>query len=408
MVVINIKSKVLYLVYVIFSFMLLTNILAVEAQAEDYVITQGYAHIFNNNIGVYTTVFALNKDVTLDTSTYFKFTLDSIGKWEGWGEGEDDDDEREGRDDDDDDGERVSRVADAVSGASTATSDNGSSSGSDTRKEFTAGFTHNFNNIVGIEVFYDYSTEKDYISSTPSLTLKKELFEKNTTLTLSYSKNIDTVEGRFMTDSEDMDTDNYFFGITQVISPVTVAQFGYSRSNVKGQLANGTRLVPVDDTKMADCVDKSPTCVNEVFPDLRVRDAVMFGINHYFMARSSIQTNLRYYTDNWGISSHTEEITYYKYLTERALLRLNARYYDQTKADFVKDKYTNADTYKSSSSQLLRLDSQLFGIKLSYTLPGDFNFSWVDTGVIEGKYEFYTQSTDTNAGIFMVGLRLTF
>ncbi|MFQ5901923.1 MAG: DUF3570 domain-containing protein, partial [Thermodesulfobacteriota bacterium] len=198
MAVINIRDKTAYFLYIIVSLMLLVNIFASWARAEDYVAAQGYVHTFNNNISsVYTGVFALNKDITLDTSAYFKFTLDSIA---GQGDitsgasgmaasagvdrsniyrsnGDDDDD------DDDGDDDEIS-----------------------IRNELTFGFTHNFNNIISIEVYYDYSNEDDYISSTPTVTLKKDLFQKNTTLTLGYSRNMDIVDGRFMPESSSRDT----------------------------------------------------------------------------------------------------------------------------------------------------------------------------------------------------------
>ena len=370
-------------------------------QAEDLPPAQIYIHDFNNGITVYTGVFALNKDVSLDTSAYFKYTVDVINpSFGGGGEGG-------GTGNGNEAGKGIpkglNKIA-AISGASTAATSGGA--GQNTRNELTAGITHNFNNIVGIEMYYDYSKENHYTSNTPTITLKKDLFEKNTTLTLAYSQNIDQVYGKYMTQKEGRDTYNYFFGITQVISPVTVARVGYSRSKENGFTSEGVRLVPVDGATQASCTDKSLTCVDEEFPNNRSRDAYLFGVNHYFkdgiFAISAIRFTFRRYTDDWNIHSLTEDFEYYKYLSDQDILRLNFRYYDQSKAYFVKTTYTTTDLLKSTSPQLEAFNSQRFGIKLSHQLE-DFPGS-----LIEGKYEYYTESINVHANIFMLGIRLSF
>lgn len=389
-----IKKGVFLFLLTAYSLLLTANV-----EAEDYAAIQGYIHSFNNNVSVYSGVFALNKDINLDTSAYFKYTIDMInpdfgegGKY-GGANGED------GEDDD-----YVSNNVAATSGASSSSSSSSGGTVSDTRNEITLGLTHNFSNIIGIDIYYDYSKEKDYTSNTPSISLKRDLFEKNTTLTMGYSKSMDDVYGQFMTEHKTKDSNNYFAGITQVISPVTVLQVGYYIGDVKGNTSEGIRLVPIDGATQSSCTAISTTCVNEVFPDNRLRNAYVFGINHYFaggfMDRSAIKLNSRYYNDDWGIKSRTKEIEYYKYLSDKTILRLNVRYYEQTKTDFVKDAYTTSDMYKSSSQQLLAFNSQLAGIKLTHTFEKN--------SFVEGKYEFYTQSIGINAHIFMIGLRYIF
>ena len=373
--------------------------------AENYPVAQTYLHSFNNGITVYSGVFALNTDISLDTSTYFKYTVDLINPSFGDGGvggagGESGKILPDG----------LKKVA-AISGASTASSSGGGSGFSvqDARNELTAGVTHNFNNIVGTEIYYDYSKERDYTSNTPTITLKKDLFEKNTTLTAAYSRSMDQVYGKFMDKTENRDSDNYFLGVTQVISPFTVARAGYSRSKVNGFTSEGVRLVPVDGATQASCTDKSVTCVDEAFPDSRSKDVYLFGINHYFkdgfvylLDRSAIRFTFRYYTDDWNINSHTEDLEYYIYISDQDILRLNFRYYDQSKAYFVKTSYTSSDLYKSTSPQLESFNSQLIGIKLSHQLED------IPGGYVEGKYEYYTESINVNANVFMFGVKFTF
>jgi hypothetical protein len=382
--------------------------LPVAALAQDYVAAQGYLHSFNNGISVYSGVFALNKDVTLNTTGYFKYAVDLISP-----QGGEDDDDDEGEDEGGGDGS-----VRAVSGASAAVS-----AGSDVRHEIMAGITHNFNNIIGVEAYYDYSKENDYVSSTPTVTLKKDLFDKNTTLTLGYSRNMDTISGLFLSGEEDRTTDNYYAGLTQVLSPVTVAQIGYSHSNSEGLLSEGIRLVPTGTATAADCaplmapdpgIVAGGGCVNEAFPSERKRDAYIAGVNHYFTAglgglldRSAVKLTFRYYDDSWDISSWMGEAEVYKYLVDNLVLRLNYRYYTQSQAFFVKDTYVASDQFKSSSPQLEEKDTNLVGLKLIYLLDPVSNWK-LAVNALEGKYEYYTESIGVNAHIFMGGLRFTF
>lgn len=362
---------------------------AINVSAEDYAVAQGYAHGFNNGISVYSGVFALNKDVSLDTAAYFKYSVDLINP--------DKEDEDEGS------------VA-VVSGASSAVN-----TANDTRNAVTLGVSHNFSNIIGVEAYYDYSHEKDYASSTPTITFKKDLFEKNTTITAGYSRNADTIDGRFMDSSQDKTTDNYFVGLTQVVSPVTIAQIGYSNNNSRGQQSEGIRLVPVDGADASTCTAESVTCVDEAFPGNRVRQAYLAGVNHYFVEgaggfldRSSVKLTVRYYDDSWDIDSYTGEVEFNKYISEDLVLRLDYRYYTQSKAFFVKDSYSSSDELRSSSPQLLEKDTNLYGVKLTYNLRDSLKTRLFNTGIIEGKYEYYSESIGVNAHVLMAGLRMAF
>lgn len=399
------RIKALSLHAVIFIAIGGTHLTSGHAKAENYAAVQGYMHSFNNGVDVYTGVFALNKDFSLQTSGYFKYNVDFINpSWGGGAEGG-------GKDD----AVNKNGNAHAASGASSAVSAGGSGA-KDTRHDITTGVTHNFNNVIGVELYYDYSQEKDYTSHTPTITLKKDLFDKNTTLTAGYSKNMDTVHGKFMDNREKRDTDNFYLGLTQIISPVTFAQIGYSRSNSSGAESEGIRLVPINGVDASTCADKSVNCLTEVFPDKRNRNAYLAGVSHYFLNpsltplnRSSIKFNFRYYTDDWKINSYTGEAEWSKYLSEQTVLRLDYRYYSQSKAYFEKDTYTAADTLRASSPQLKKFNSSLAGLKLTYTLKDGKRLpSFMNHGSIEGKYEFYSQSLGVNAHVVMAGLRIPF
>jgi hypothetical protein len=359
------------------------------AGAEDYAVAESYSHAFSNNVTVYTELFALNKDLSLDTSVYGKYTVDFIQP--GLFNGEDD--------------------GDAVSGASS------SAGGTDIRNELTAGITHNFSDLFGAALYYDFSTEKDFKSSTPSLSLTKELFKKNTTLSLGWSRNYDDISGRFLDNAEARTTDNYYFGLTQVVSPVTILQAGYSLIKSDGHQSEGIRLVPVDGASASSCEAKSATCLVESMPGSKTRWAYIFGINHYFEGLgsggprgffddSSVKLTLRYYDDDWDIESYTAEIEHYRRLSNEDILKLNYRFYTQTSAFFFKDSYLSTDSFKTASPQHKSFNTHLAGVRLTHKFERPKPVGPFELGHVEGKYEFYLESSGVHAHIFMLSFRL--
>lgn len=369
-----------------------------EAQSEDYAITQSYVHAFSNNVTVFTELFALNKEFSLDTSSYLKYTVDIIqpGLFKG----------------DDDDGDAISSASSAAAGG-----------GQDTRHELTAGVSHNFRDLFKAELYYDTSSEKDYKSTTPTITLSKELFNKNTTLSFGFSKNMDEISGKFLGRTEKRNTSNYYLGVTQVVSPVTIVQAGYSHSNSKGYMPEGIRLVPVDGATAASCTEESATCMDEAFPDTRKRNAFILGINHYFKKEtdttiadkalgltngSTIRLTFRYYYDDWDIDAFTAEVVQTRPLSEKRTLRLNYRAYIQDKAFFFKGDYLSSDTLRSTSPQHRSFHTHLLGAKLIHKLKSRPQAGPFELGTLEGKYEFYLESSRVSAHIFMASLRFVF
>jgi len=370
---------------------------AQTAFAEDYGIAQFYTHAFSNDTVVYTGVFALNKDLDLRTSVYAKYTVDLINP--DFGEGDEGGDDRSLR--------KNTVKPHAVSSASAA---NAAGSNSDTRNEITVGVTRDFDGLFGVEFFYDFSYESDYLSNTPTITLKKDLFSKNTTLTFSFSRNFDWISGKFLPENGTRNTNNFFFGITQILSPRMLARAGFSLSKAKGEMSEGIRLVPLDGTASSSCTAISATCVGESLPDSRTRRAYIFDISRYFtgglggvLYRAALKFTYRYYKDDWDIRSHMGEIEYLKYVGDRFLVDLNYRYYVQTEAFFVKDTYTASDRYKSASPQFESFETDLVGLKGTYFLEtGD------RSKALEAKYQFYHESTGVFANVFMASFRFNY
>lgn len=376
------------------------------AKAENYAAIQSYVHSFNNNVRVFSEVFALNHDLSLETSVYGKYTVDFINPKLG---------EDEGGNDRSLNSTAGAKAVAAIAAASSAVSSGGG--GRDTRNELVGGITHNFDNIVSVDLGIYYSHESDYSSTAPSIGLKKDLFNKNTTLSLGYSRNFDMIHGQYMNGYQYKKVDNFFGGITQVLTRYTVAQVGYARINASGYMSEGVRLVPLQGVLQASCIGISNTCAEEVFPNNRFRDAFIAGISQYFdfpgtyvFDRASIKLTGRKYKDSWGIRSYTAEAEYNKYLLDNLIMTLNYRHYEQSKANFDKENFMGTEQFLTASPQLKRFKTDLAELKFRYNFAGN-PYTTGDTlklDSVEGKYAFYNESSDVSANIFMVAVRVGF
>ena len=133
----------------------------------------------------------------------------------------------------------------------------------DNRKNLTFGVTHAIS-LYKIDVGYDYSRERTILRRRRLSSFQGTSLRENTTLAIGYSHNFDNVMGKYMSKAQDKDVNNYSISITQFISPITVAQIGYTYSHAAGYLGTGSRKVALSGGGESD----------EYLPDSRKRDAV--------------------------------------------------------------------------------------------------------------------------------------
>ena len=364
-----------YIAVLVLIIMLLSFFLPESIMAEEYVSTDINYYKFDG-LTILKPMITLNKDLSLNTSILLRVTLDNI--------------------------ETQTTTVDAVSGATKTTTSTSNTKDEDNRKNLTFGVTHAIS-LYKIDVGYDYSREKDYTSQTPSIQLSRDFFERNTTLAIGYSHNFDNVMGKYMSKAQDKDVNNYSISITQFISPITVAQIGYTYSHAAGYLGTGSRKVALSGGGESD----------EYLPDSRKRDAVGVRLAQYIPlpflpppigggeGGGAVHLIYRWYRDDWWIKSNTYGIQYYQYIGENTYVRLEYRYYEQEKAFFYKDSYAGSEQFITSSNLYSQLSSHLYGVKLVHYLRSP-NIS------TEVKYERYRQSTGLDGDIFMFGVKYHF
>jgi hypothetical protein len=328
-----------------------------HVSAEDYMQLSTYYYDIRPNLAITKPTFTISKDISMNTNAMLRVTVDDV----------------------------------QVDGVSGATKSAGASTGasSDIRKEIAAGISHTAGDWK-LEGGYVISTENDYRSLTPSISVSKDFFQRNTTIAVGYSHNSDN-DLHAPSGSGKRDANNYAISITQVLSQWTVMQAGYTFSDAEGYLASGHRRIVVENGAE----------VPEYVPGERKREAFGIRIAQWLPTNGAIHLSYRYYRDDWKINSNTYQILVYQYLLKSLLLRGEYRHYTQDGAYFYKDSYTGAERYLTSTASLGFITANLYGLKAVYS----FDKTNLD---VEAKYEKYHQSTGLDGDIFMAGIKYSF
>jgi hypothetical protein len=285
------------------------------------------------------------------------------------------------------------------------------------------------------------SKEFDYMSLGVSATVTRDFNQRNTTLSAALGLNADTINPvggvpiplanmqiLENTSNRDGDSDtktitDVMFGITQVISRQTLMQFNIGFSGTSGYQNDPYKIVTiVDDVTglpIAETATERPY-VYESRPDSRSRQTFYWKTVHH-LTEDVINVSYRYYTDDWGVDSHTLDFHYRYELGGKRYLEPHVRYYTQTAADFFTHGITatelaNLETtngFASADYRLGELTSTTLGLKYAMPVGKTSEFSvrgevisqtQNDVGVPTG-YETtgLDLSPDLNAMVLQVG-----
>jgi len=172
--------------------------------------------------------------------------------------------------------------------------------------------------------------------------------------------------------------------IMQHLTPQTYIQLRFSYIQQEGYLASPYRYLISDTVAQFDR-----------YPDERTSYAT--ALQYVSQLGESFSTHLeyRFYSDNWGIQSHTVQGQLLYNVMENLLFGVRGRLYNQTKASFTKNinDYETDDTYIVSDYRLSALATNTVGLSLSYK-PGFFDDESV---ALNFSYDIF--QTDDNAYI---------
>ena len=201
----------------------------------------------------------------------------------------------------------------------------GASGISDARSELSIGTRYysqngNFGGAVG------YSEENDYRATYFKLSGSRNFNNDLTTVTLGFSHSADDI---FPTDAElfnrirneNKRAISAAVSLSQVINRVTTFQTALSITEQSGVLSDPYKL-------------------QDARPDNKTQIALSNSLRYFFIeADGALQANYRYYHDDFGISSHTLDLSWFQNINRTFKISPMLRYYSQSAADF----YTNID-----------------------------------------------------------------
>ena len=265
---------------------------------------------------------------------------------------------------------------DNVSGASPRYHTSGASHMSDER---TAGdirlkryFDHG---TVGVGLAH--STEHDYKSTAVSVQGTYATNENNTTWSGGVGFNQDSINPvNQIVVNEKKRGYEMQVGVTQVLTPVDIAQVSFTYSNGSGYFSDPYK--PYDNR-----------------PRNKDTGVLMAKWNHHFKEfNATTRVSYRYYDDSFGVIAHTATLELVKPLGNGWTVTPNVRYYTQNKARFYRDPpFPNGSTesrYYTTDQRMANTGAITVGVKVSKQITPD--------STLDFKIESYQQRSGLHLG----------
>ncbi len=213
------------------------------------------------------------------------------------------------------------------------------------------------------------SEESDFSAKSYNFRVSQDMFGDLTTLTLAYSLGNDEI-GRSDDDTFERFADRQFYsvGLTQILTRNLIMGLSVETIADEGFLNNPYRSVRYLDSTSPVGFSFEP----ELYPNTRVSTAVGLRARYFLPYRAAIQVDYRFFTDTWGILSHTGAISY-THPWGPLTLTGKYRFYTQDQADFYSDLFSRSEAtnFRARDKELSQFVSQTFRAQASYELFRD-------------------------------------
>ena len=148
------------------------------------------------------------------------------------------------------------------------------------------------------------------------------------------------------------------------------------------------------------------TVHQENLPATRFKIPLGFRANYFLGDQFIIKTYYRFYTDDWGLTSHTASIELPVKITPFLSVSPFYRFYQQSATKYFApyQQHTNEDKYYTSNYDYSKFTSNFLGAGIRYAPPkgvmGNQHFS-----MIELRYGHYAKNIGMNANILSMNLK---
>lgn len=274
----------------------------------------------------------------------------------------------------------------------------------DQRTAVSVDYTQGLDRLSRVTWGLNFNKEYDYSAFGGSATYQQEFNNRNSTLTVGLGASSDTwfpvgdVNTEFApminfasatpqpkSGDETKSTTDFIVGWTQVINRSTLMQFNLGLSNSSGYLTDPYKIISVVDANgdldSTGFVAGALPYLYEKRPDTRSRKTFFWkGVHH--LTEDVVNLSYRYFTDDWGIKSHTLDFHYRYELSGGSYIQPHVRYYTQTAADFYQHSVQNSDVingtlpeYASNDYRLGEFVTTTIGLKYALPVGKDSEYS---------------------------------
>jgi len=258
-------------------------------------------------------------------------------------------------------------------------------------------------NITELGASGGFSTEEDYRAITASTHVSQNFNGDNTTVSLALNGEFDTsspfggiptpltaMSGQWKSPSGRQKTQlGVVLGVTQILTRNWLTQLNYTYDRQKGYETDPYRVISV-----VDPTSGLPTAtLYESRPGERQTHSVLWE-NKIEFGPALTDVSVRYFRDDWGITSKTVEASERLNLSRYWYVEPNIRWYQQTAANFYHSYLVGNQALPanaSSDARLANFHALTYGAKIGFRLSG--------RSEIYVRGEYYAQTgTDHPAG----------
>lgn len=163
-------------------------------------------------------------------------------------------------------------------------------------------------------------------------------------------------------------------GVTQLLSPGALVQLNYSASRSSGYLNDPYKILSVVDANAAP-----QYYVYEARPNHRLKQAAFAQYKQFVRGADVLDVSYRFMTDDWGIKSHTVDLSYRWNYNGNGYFEPHLRWYRQNAADFYRVALDQgAETrvqFASADPRLGAFTAYTAGLKYGNRLSSDIDWS---------------------------------
>ncbi len=151
---------------------------------------------------------------------------------------------------------------------------------------------------------------------------------------------------------------------------------------------------------------KDGTVHQENLPSSRFKLPLGFRANYFVADNFIVKTYYRFYTDDWGLTSHTANIEVPIKITPFVSVSPFYRFYSQTAAKYFSpyQTHTASDTYYTSNYDVSKFNTNFFGAGIRFAPEKDV-FGIQHFNMLELRYGHYGRTTGLNSDIISLNIK---